>query len=177
MGQRFSSFKLPPGRHGLSWQHVSDNQRWRLVGAAAELLAEDGYLNLSAHKVAHRAAVSPQTFYVHFDNLDDCLLGAFEAGVRRLEGGTLAEAFALTACEPELARLLSLEARAAVPAIAAAYARLVDSRAADLRSRILLEAALALLSEPSVMAPRSRPELADQLTTLISIGCAPWTSP
>jgi AcrR family transcriptional regulator len=171
--RRFAPFKLPRGRHGLSRQHVAESQRWRLLGAAAELLAEDGYLNLTAHKVAYRAAVSSQTFYAHFENLDDCLTAAFEAGARSLESGTVVEALALTAREPLLAPLLSLEARAAVPAIAEAFAGLVESVAAGLRPRILFEAALALLSEPPVIAPGSPSELADQLTTLISIGSAP----
>lgn len=150
MERSLDAFKLPSGRHGLPREHVAENQRWRLLCAATELLDEDGYLALTAHGIARRAAVSSQTFYVHFEGVDDCLRVAFEVGARNLESaaarggasagdrperiaGALGETCSLIAREPAMRRLFSVEAMAAVPTLADSRAELVVSLAARLQ--------------------------------------------
>jgi len=75
----FAEFRLPPGRHGIPPDQVAENQRWRLLGAAAEVLAEQGHVNTNSTRVSKAAGVSPATFYQHFDNIGACLLAAYEA--------------------------------------------------------------------------------------------------
>lgn len=198
MEQRFASFKLPPGRHGLSQDQVAENQRWRLLGAAVELLAEAGYRALTARGIATRAAVSSQAFYVHFDNVADCLRAAFAVGARNLEtsvyqgcdsavdreeriAGAVGASFEMLACEPALRRLFGPETRAAVPALSGLYSQLIaplaaalqqeDRRSEDhspIRCRLIVQAALQLASEAGTPELREPSPLADQLATLIS---------
>jgi AcrR family transcriptional regulator len=150
MEHSFASFKLPRGRHGLSREHVSESQRWRLLGAAAELLAEGGYHSLTSHKVARRAAVSSQAFYVHFPNIEDCLVAVVEVGAKNLElaveqgcdkntaqppepiAGAIRETLALLAREPFLQCLFSLETRSAAPMMWRTGSRLIASLATRL---------------------------------------------
>lgn len=144
---RFSAYKLPRGRHGLSREHVAESQRWRLLGAAAELLAEGGYRSLTTHKVAARAAVSFHTFYLHFSGIDECLRSAFQAAAKVVgESEHLLGAVELLAGDPSIGVLFSLELRAAVPGVAADFSRFATSFAPELRDRFVLGAALALLS-------------------------------
>lgn len=202
MRRSLAAFKLPPGRHGLAREHVRASQRWRLLGAIGDLFAEDGYANLSAHRVAREAAVSSQTFYAHFRNVDDCLLAAFEIAADRIQaaaaegcaarneqagrlGRSIAAILGLSVQDPALARLLGLEARAAVPAIAEGFTRLVDCLAiqlqgvrsegrgpsgqASIEARILVRAGLALLAEASFLELEPLLELADQLQVLLAM--------
>ncbi len=74
----FAEYRLPPGRHGLSDEHVHANQRWRLLGACAEVLAGEGYGALTVTAVSRSAAVSRVTFYKHFDGLRECILATHE---------------------------------------------------------------------------------------------------
>lgn len=59
--------------------------RQRLLDAAATVLAETGYGNLSASAVARAAGVAQPTFYVHFRDRDDLLrtLGEEQMGLLR----------------------------------------------------------------------------------------------
>jgi AcrR family transcriptional regulator len=138
VGDRFSEYRLPPGRHGIPPAEVAENQRWRLIGAAAEVLAECGPVRTTSTRVARRAAVSPATFYQHFDNVAECLLAAYRAEVdsiwgvvaeacRETEIGwperlavAVASTLRLLAVEPAMAHLLSAKAPSGVAAIAEA---------------------------------------------------------
>ncbi|MGN6216106.1 MAG: TetR/AcrR family transcriptional regulator [Solirubrobacterales bacterium] len=183
----FRSFKLPRGRHGLSRQHVAENQRWRLMGATLDLLAEEPYLKLTSHKVARRAATSSQAFYACFDNLDDCLLSTFEAGAAHFRsviygnceeteqartriGQATTAACALLMRERSFGRLLSLELRAAAPALAEPYGRLIETLSEDLQRA----------ARPSKGAPALRSSRAHLLVHavcgLLSQGYAPPSS-
>lgn len=165
---RFAAYKLPPGRHGLSREHVAESQRWRLLGAAADLLAESGYRSLTTHMVAARAAVSSQTFYVHFGGLDDCLRAAFEAAIKFADrSGEVADAVGLLAGEPSLAALFGLEARAAVPDIVPAFAAFAESLAPQPRGRLLFGAALALLLDQPAGQGTESAERAREVTALV----------
>lgn len=207
MGEPFSGFKLPPGHHGLSREYVAENQRWRLLGAAADLLAEGGCKSLTSRKIAGRAAVSSQTFYIYFENVEDCLRAAFEVGAKSLEaavhhgcagsmewrdqvGEAVGETVLLLAREPPLGQLFSAETCSAMPRLREGLSQLVASLAGELqraiglpefpaliRFRLLIQATFALLSEAPVTELREPSWMADELTTLIARGCAPWTSP
>jgi AcrR family transcriptional regulator len=129
--------RLPPGRHGLTREQVAENQRLRLIAAAAEELAERGSVATTSSSVARRAGVSPATFYAHYENIAACLLAAHEAAARcvweiferscdepqiewrrRLEDG-VRRTLRFFAAEPALAILLGPEALAGDPRIAA----------------------------------------------------------
>lgn len=144
----FAAYSLPAGRHGLPPDLVAENQRWRLLGAAAEALAERGYAKTTTLEIATRAGVSSATFYKYFDGLSACLLAAYEMaaecisqlasdacrgggeGPTRIRAALDAVLDFLTA-EPALAHLLGADGPAGVPAIAAVRDRLLD-RLADL---------------------------------------------
>ena len=189
----FAAFRLPPGKHGIPPEQVVENQRWRLLGAAAEVLAERGYDRIRAGDVCTRAAVSRETFYEHFDDLDDCLQSAFEMtadclvdlvsafceGERKTcEGETKAgrsvrpaldQVLGFLAKEPALAHLLGPEVAAATPAIAAARERLVRKLTSRRVARHRVEGALAFVSEQSLPGDSDRlPGLAAQLAELIA---------
>jgi AcrR family transcriptional regulator len=146
----FREHRLPPGRHGLSPELVAESQRWRLLGAVADELAESGHVRTTSTRVARRAGVSPATFYAHYENVGACLLAAYEAAADCIVGivdrscdepqvewaGRLADGvrqvLRFLAAEPALANLLGAEAPAGEPEIAAARERLVDRLAAHL---------------------------------------------
>jgi AcrR family transcriptional regulator len=74
----FSDYRLPPGRHGIPLEQARANQRWRLLGACAEVLAEGGYGALTIKAVIEAAAVSKATFYEQFEGLPECILATYE---------------------------------------------------------------------------------------------------
>jgi AcrR family transcriptional regulator len=169
-GSRFAVYKLPPGRHGLSRQRVAESQRWRLLGAAAELLAESGYRGLTTHRIAARAAVSFHTFYVHFGGLNDCLRAAFETAAKVVgESGGVAGAVELLAGDPSLAAVFGLETRAAVPEVAAVFAGFAGSFAPELREQLVLGAALALISDRARADGAVRGDSAGQVAALVGL--------
>jgi AcrR family transcriptional regulator len=117
----FNEYRLPRGRHGLPRELVNANQRWRLLGACAEVLAEQGYSGATVSNVTAGAAVSKATFYRNFDGLPSCILATFELAVENALAviGQGCEREAGT--EPHLARSLSpvLDFLEAEPALAA----------------------------------------------------------
>lgn len=149
----FASYRLPRGRHRIPPELIAENQRWRLLGAAAEVLAERGYAQITTADIAGRAGVSRSTFYEHFDGLDACLLAAYEMAADCLceivtgacEGGRGLErsvrlraatkaALDFLAAEPALANLLGSAVPAGDPALHAARERLLNRLAWPLRS-------------------------------------------
>jgi AcrR family transcriptional regulator len=145
--------RLPPGRHGIPADLVRAHQRRRLLEAAANALAEQGYGRLTAARVTELAGVSSRTFYQHFEDLWACLLAAYETEAGHLCGeiegacATLAKedrrgqaragvgaALGFLATEPSVARLLSAEPPPQITALAAARRDLVERLGAMLRS-------------------------------------------
>jgi AcrR family transcriptional regulator len=134
----FAEFRLPPGRHGIPPEEVAANQKWRILGAVTEVLAESGRLRTTSTAVARRASVSPATFYQHFENISDCLEAAFDVADdciwtaitgactepklewRRRLREALDAALRFLAAEPELAHMLGSEAASAERGISAA---------------------------------------------------------
>jgi AcrR family transcriptional regulator len=68
--------RLPRGRHGIPETLVVANQRERLLKAAADVFAEQGYAALSVSSVIERAGVSRATFYKLFEDKLNCVLSA-----------------------------------------------------------------------------------------------------
>jgi AcrR family transcriptional regulator len=142
--------RLPPGRHGIPANLVLEHQRRRLLAAMAEVLAEQGYANVTTTHVSEAANVSTSTFYKHFGNLWDCTLAAYVSTADRLceeiesacaatdprEGPLtvgIETALAFCAAEPDLALLLCTQAPLEASAIASARRLLISRLAAMLR--------------------------------------------
>jgi AcrR family transcriptional regulator len=90
---------LPRGRNAAPRQIVWESQRERLLGAMADVVAEQGYANVAVADVIERAGVSRKTFYEQFENKLECFLTAYDAGVD-LMMGTIDEAIAATREDP-----------------------------------------------------------------------------
>ena len=126
-----SDGKFPSGVRRLPSDLVSAVQRERLVAAMLRAASELGYRSTNVQDVIERAGVSRPTFYEHFANKEDCFLSAFDLTAARLrervalaadKGGAnwrdrlrhgLEALLEFVATEPEAARALIVEARAA----------------------------------------------------------------
>jgi AcrR family transcriptional regulator len=142
--------RLPPGRHQIPANVVSEHQRQRLLSAMAETIAEHGYASVTTTTVSELAGVSTSTFYKHFGNLWDCVLAAYVATSDQL-CATIEDACsecdprqdpldvgieaALSFCveAPAAARLLCAQAPLEASAVAAARRILISRLAAMLR--------------------------------------------
>jgi AcrR family transcriptional regulator len=67
------------GRHAPPPEVRLPIQRERLLEAAAAEFAAHGYSGASSESISRRAGMSKATFYEHFDNKEDCIIGLFEA--------------------------------------------------------------------------------------------------
>lgn len=130
--------RLPRGRHALAPEEVVRDQRQRLLAAVPGVVAERGYEAMSVADIVKAAAVSRNAFYKSFRDKQDCFATAHEQGHERLfdvlalpceEGATIEQRVdgamgraldALTS-EPEVARLLFVEAPSAGEEIALRY--------------------------------------------------------
>ncbi len=126
-----SEGKFPSGIRKLPSDLVSAVQRERLIAAMLSAAAELGYRETNVQDVIDRAGVSRPTFYEHFANKEDCFLAAFDSSAARLRervesaseaGGDswrcrlrlgLEELLRLAAEEPDAARTVIVEGRAA----------------------------------------------------------------
>jgi AcrR family transcriptional regulator len=182
-----SYYRLPRGRHGLSPELVAENQRWRLLGACAEAVAEQGYAQTTSADIARRAGVSSSAFYKQFANLAECAVAAYElaadcaceaierACAAELEEGralrpAIDAALEFVLLEPALARLLGPAAPWDLPAVVQARSQFVDRLATPgLPERYLVAGALALLAQ-RLAADRTEhlPELAPELAELLA---------
>jgi AcrR family transcriptional regulator len=144
--------RLPPGRHGIPADLVRAHQRLRLLEAAADALAEQGYGRVTAARVTELAGVSSRTFYQHFEDLWACLLAAYESEAalfcKEIEGACerapaldrqarartgIDAALDFLASRPSVARLLSAEPPPQIAALAAARRDLIERLGAMLR--------------------------------------------
>jgi AcrR family transcriptional regulator len=142
--------KLPPGRHLIPSDFVSQNQRERMLLATAELVAERGYQKTTIELIAKTSRVALVTFYEHFSSKEDCFLAAFDETVAAAR-----EAFAelldpeqpwqeqissgleifleMVVKEEPRAKLCIVEAQAAGSASLARYQAMLESVAPKLR--------------------------------------------
>ena len=126
--------------------YAADLQRGRLLGATFTLVGEQGYQGITAHKISEQAGVSNRTFYECFSDREDCFLAAFNYAVDGLErelragwesqlGWTARVRAALAALlmaldrDPDLRRLVFVEALAAGPRVLARRASVLEGLA------------------------------------------------
>ncbi len=139
-----SSGKFPSGIRKLPPDLVRAIQRERLIVAMLNAAADLGYLETNVQDVIDRAGVSRPTFYEHFANKEDCFLAAFDVSAERLRKKLDAAAqkggdvwrdrvrFGLEALlrfatrEPDTARTMVVEARAASAAAVRRRVELMD---------------------------------------------------
>jgi AcrR family transcriptional regulator len=69
---------LPRGRHVLDRGEVVTAQRERLMIAATEIMASDGYRAVGVREIAARARVSRAAFYECFADKDECVVAAYD---------------------------------------------------------------------------------------------------
>ncbi len=122
--------RLPRGRHALAPEEVLADQRRRLVDAVPRVVAEHGYEAMSVADIVKAAAVSRNAFYSNFGDKQECFAAAHEVCHERLlaileqpcdRGSTVEErvetalgaGLDMLAAEPEVARLLFVEAPSA----------------------------------------------------------------
>lgn len=126
--------KFPAGTRTVAAELVKAVQRERMLAAMLRAAAELGYRDTCVQDVLDRAGVSRPTFYEHFENKEGCFLAAFDAAAERLrkqvesatnEGGPdwrdrlangMGALLGFLVAEPDTARTLIVEARAASPA-------------------------------------------------------------
>jgi AcrR family transcriptional regulator len=149
-----SNGKFPSGVRKLPSDLVSAVQRERLLAAMLRAASELGYRETNVQDVIERAGVSRPTFYEHFPNKEACFLAAFDASAARLrervgaaadKGGDslrdrlrfgLETLLHFVATEPEAARTLIVEARAASPDAAMRRDELLDHFAACIDAQV-----------------------------------------
>ena len=147
--------KFPSGVRKLPPDLIRAIQRERLIVAMLNASAELGYLETNVQDVIDRAGVSRPTFYEHFSNKEDCFLAAFDTSAERLRKKIAAAArkggdvwrdrvrYALEALlrfagrEPDTARTMIVEARAASSTAVRRRVELMDEFARCLESQAL----------------------------------------
>jgi AcrR family transcriptional regulator len=94
--RRAVAASVPSRRGGLQ---VGEVQRARMLGSAAQVLAEHGYGEMSVARITERARVSRRTFYDVFKDREDCFLAVFNEAVTQASGLVL-DAYESASGEP-----------------------------------------------------------------------------
>jgi AcrR family transcriptional regulator len=130
--------RLPPGRHGLPREFVTENQRGRLTAGIIATVAEHGYHDATITQIAAAAGVSRRTFYAYFSAKQECFFDAYDQiGAHLREAGAAAaapyeewadrvaaklrSALEVFAANPDLVRFYLVEAPRAGDEVAARY--------------------------------------------------------
>ncbi len=141
--------RLPPGRHGLPREFVTENQRGRLTAGIIAVVADHGYNEATISQIAAAAGVSRRTFYTYFSSKEECFLDAYDQIAAHLReaaataaapydewpdrvAARLRSALEVFATNPDLVRFHLVEAPRAGGEIAARYRRGTDLALADL---------------------------------------------
>jgi AcrR family transcriptional regulator len=150
-----SSGKFPSGVRKLPPDLIRAVQRERLLVAMLNAAADLGYLETNVQDVIDRAGVSRPTFYEHFSNKEDCFLAAFDTSADRLrkkvdaaarKGGdvwrervrySLEALLRFASREPDTARTMVVEARAASATAVRRRVELMDDFASCLESQAI----------------------------------------
>lgn len=142
--------KMPPGRHLIPSDFVSQNQRERMLLATTELVAERGYQKTTIELIAKTSRVALVTFYEHFASKEECFLAAFDETLAAAQEvfSELVDAEApwqdrvstglelfleMVEREPARAKLCIVEAQAAGSASLARYQAMLEAIAPKLR--------------------------------------------
>jgi AcrR family transcriptional regulator len=191
--ERFDG-KFPAGVQTVPPDLIRTVQRERLLVAMLSGAAQLGYRDLAVEDVIRRAGVSRPTFYVSFDNKEDCFLVALDAVAERLRdrvetaagaGGPhwrdrlragIEELLRFVSAEPDAARALVVESRTAGTEALLRRDRLVDRFALciDAQVREELPAAPSAITAAGVVGgieavlyARLRREETDDLASLL----------
>lgn len=141
--------RLPPGRHGLPREFVTENQRGRLTAGIIAVVTERGYHEATISQIAAAAGVSRRTFYTYFSAKQECFLDAYgqiaehlrEAGAEAAApyeewadrvAAKLRSALEVFAANSDLARFYLVEAPRAGDEIAARYRQVTGRALVDL---------------------------------------------
>jgi len=141
---------MPPGRHLVPRDFVTQNQRERMLLATAELVAERGYQKTTIELIAKTARVALSTFYEQFSSKEECFLAAFDETVAAAAevfeelldpeqewadqiAAALEIFLEMVVNEPARARLCIVEAQAAGGASLARYQAMLERVAPKLR--------------------------------------------
>lgn len=142
--------KMPPGRHLVPRDFITQNQRERMLLATAELVAERGYQKTTIELIAKTARVALSTFYEHFSSKEECFLAAFDETIAAAKevfdelldteqawadqiASGLEIVLEMVVAEPARARLCIVEAQAAGGEALARYQGMLESVAPKLR--------------------------------------------
>ncbi len=135
---------MPPGRHPLPREFITQHQRARIISALAEETVEKSYRTVTVADIVSRAGIARNTFYENFSSKEDCFLAASEFAVKealqrvvdaaskvdswpaRVNAG-LAAFLHYVASEPALARTCIVEALSAGPAAVERYERSIQA--------------------------------------------------
>ena len=138
------AIRMPPGRHPLPREFITQHQRARIIAALAEETVEKGYRAVTVADIVRRAGIARNTFYENFSSKEDCFLAASEFAVKealqrvvdaaskvdgwpaRVNSG-LAAFLHYVATEPALARTCIVEALSAGPAAVERYERSIQA--------------------------------------------------
>lgn len=150
-----TTIKLTGGPHGIPRAVVHEVQRGRLLDALAEVIAKEGYLDTTVHKILKRAGISRRTFYEIFKDKEECFLVAYQEAADhlvalvqrscrlgsepeiRIENG-LRAIFEFVEREPRLAKMCVVEVLAAGEKARAARGATME-RLTDLAADVLEE--------------------------------------
>jgi AcrR family transcriptional regulator len=70
-----------PGGHPLRAEVVAEHRRQRILTAAAEIVVERGYRQVSVADIVKQAATARSRFYENFSSKEDCFFAIYDAGV------------------------------------------------------------------------------------------------
>jgi AcrR family transcriptional regulator len=167
--------KLPPGRHLVPHDFVSQNQRERMLLATAELVAERGYQKTTIELIAKTARVALVTFYEQFATKEECFLAAFDENLAAAREVFEELLDAEQAWPDQIASALEIFLEMVVAEEARAKLCIVESQAAGgaalARYQALLESVAPKLREGRELNPRSS-RLPDGLEVAIAGGLA-----
>jgi AcrR family transcriptional regulator len=85
---------LPPGRPRISEEEVAENQRQRIMFAAAHLAARKGYTATTIGDITKLAGVDGRAFYSMFADKQDAFMAVHELGFQRVMDVTAGAFFA-----------------------------------------------------------------------------------
>ena len=80
--------RLPPGRHGLSREFVTKNQRDRLAAGVIAAVAEKGFHEMTISDISTAAGVSRRTFYTYFKSKEEAYFDTYDLIIDHLRDAT-----------------------------------------------------------------------------------------
>jgi AcrR family transcriptional regulator len=142
--------KMPPDRHLVPRDFITQSQRERMLLATAELVATRGYQKTTIELIAKTARVALSTFYEQFASKEECFLAAFDETVAAAKevfdelldaeqpwadqiASGLEIFLEMVVAEPPRARLCIVEAQAAGGEALARYQAMLESVTPKLR--------------------------------------------